>query len=78
MAENQPLQEEENKPPTAANSQNHTFWSYFRLPFGRKHKVDKFYRQQSDLLENYENDKQQIRVSVIAQNVSILFFVGRD
>ncbi|CAD5227269.1 unnamed protein product [Bursaphelenchus xylophilus] len=31
-----------------------------RLPFGKQHQVNKFYKQQCDLLENYENDSRQI------------------
>lgn len=34
-----------------------------RLPFGKQRQVDKFYKQQCDLLENYENDSRQIYVS---------------
>lgn len=72
MSESQPLQDG-SKAETTDNAPTKSFWSFMRLPFGRKHKVDKFYRQQSDLLENYENDKCQIRV-----NFFIILFVCID
>jgi hypothetical protein len=58
------LLEEEAKavPPTRTN-EGRKLWIFFRLPFGKKYKVKKFYRQQSDLLEKYEEDKCQVRVS---------------
>lgn len=58
----QPLKEPDDNVPTVENRPRRSFWNLFRLPFGKAHRIDKFYRQQSDLLESYENDKCQIQV----------------
>ncbi|KAI6176302.1 Metal tolerance protein 7 [Aphelenchoides bicaudatus] len=58
----EPLKEPDGVPTVENRPRRRSIWSFLRLPFGKAHRVDKFYRQQSDLLENYEQDKCQIRV----------------
>ena len=61
----QPLNEANDTASTALKQSETRKWRILRLPFGKKYKVDKFYRQQCNLLENYEIDNRQIQVRLL-------------
>ncbi|KAI6187501.1 Metal tolerance protein 7 [Aphelenchoides besseyi] len=58
--ESNPLNPPANEEPPNDEDQNN-FRRGIKLPFGKRYQVQKFYKDQSRLLENYENDSRQVQ-----------------